>query len=169
MFTDSIYFPFLSESTKNILKNYKFKSDQSFENIQKIEKMKYSFKDGELCFKFPSGFSELNKSDISQHIENLIPWRKGPISIGNLKIDSEWDSHKKLKIVLDKIQMPSNSDILDIGCNNGYYFYGFAESNYSSCLGIDPTEQYLNQYRLLNTISPLDNTEFFPLRLQDLV
>ena len=50
----------------------------------------------------------------------LHPWRKGPLRLGGVFIDSEWRSDWKWRRVSPHVDLDGRR-ILDIGCGNGYY------------------------------------------------
>jgi len=50
----------------------------------------------------------------------LHPWRKGPLLLGGVGIDTEWRSDWKWNRL--KAQLDLNGhQVLDIGCGNGYF------------------------------------------------
>lgn len=91
----------------------------------------------------------------------LSPWRKGPFKIYTTHIDSEWNSYKKwqrLMNVYDIRMLCENKNILDVGCNNGYYSFYMLEQKARMVLGIDPMPRYsffFEMYRLLMPQIPL--------------
>jgi tRNA (mo5U34)-methyltransferase len=51
----------------------------------------------------------------------LHPWRKGPLSLDGVEIDTEWRSDWKWARVKDGIAPLEGRNVLDVGSGNGYY------------------------------------------------
>ncbi|PAF52345.1 tRNA 5-methoxyuridine(34)/uridine 5-oxyacetic acid(34) synthase CmoB [Helicobacter sp. 13S00477-4] len=80
----------------------------------------------------------------------LKPWRKGPFYLGDLFIDTEWRSYIKWELIAPFVQL-EGKDVVDIGCNNGYYLFEMAKMNPKSLLGFDPSIFYKMQFDFINT------------------
>ena len=89
------------------------------------------------------------KKEIETIAENLKPWRKGPFKINELFIDSEWKSFIKWNILKPHLDL-ANKDILDVGCNNGYYMFRMFEMNPKSIIGFDPSVLFNLQFNFIN-------------------
>jgi len=104
---------------------------------------------------------------IEQQLIKLHPWRKGPLNIGGVQIDTEWRSDWKwdrLKAHLDL----AGHHILDVGCGNGYFGWRMLGCGAASVIGIDPTLVYVMQWLACRHFSgPLPNY-VLPLRVEDL-
>lgn len=87
-----------------------------------------------------------NYTDLAKKLK---PWRKGPFKIDDLFIDSEWQSFKKYNLIRSSVEL-NGKDVLDIGCNNGYYLFKMQEFNPKSLTGIDPMAIYYLQFLFLN-------------------
>ncbi len=79
----------------------------------------------------------------------LKPWRKGPFKINDLFIDSEWKSYIKWNSLKPHLNL-ENKDILDVGCNNGYYMFRMLEMNPKSITGFDPSVLFNLQFDFIN-------------------
>ncbi|MEO1923024.1 MAG: tRNA 5-methoxyuridine(34)/uridine 5-oxyacetic acid(34) synthase CmoB [Nautiliaceae bacterium] len=79
----------------------------------------------------------------------LKPWRKGPFKINNLFIDSEWKSYIKWNSLKPHLNL-KDKDILDVGCNNGYYMFRMLEMNPKSITGFDPSALFNLQFDFIN-------------------
>lgn len=75
----------------------------------------------------------------------LHPWRKGPLSLGGVKIDSEWRSDWKWNRVAPFIDLEGQR-VLDVGCGNGYYGWRMLAAGARLVLGVDPTLVYVMQW-----------------------
>ena len=101
------------------------KKDKRIELWQKILSELPDLKDKIVDLKSGVKINSISESkDLTQTEDlllKLLPWRKGPFSINEVFIDSEWKSNLKwdrfLKINLDL----ANKTILDVGSGNGYY------------------------------------------------
>ena len=113
----------------------------------------------------------------SQTLQRLHPWRKGPIHLGDLFIDTEWRSDWKWTRVLPHLDSLQGAKVLDIGCGNAYHCWRALGEGASFVLGVDPTRLFHYQYRvcsdLFNRYAPQSHHEtypvhHFPLTLEDL-
>ncbi|WP_245945799.1 tRNA 5-methoxyuridine(34)/uridine 5-oxyacetic acid(34) synthase CmoB [Helicobacter didelphidarum] len=102
-----------------------------------------------------------------------------------LHIDTEWQSHIKMKLILESLQTLhydiANKEILDVGCNNGYYMFDLA-LRAKHITGIDPVGIFFLQfffiYQLTRTVQnrgqeiiesySINNISFRLLGVQDL-
>ena len=75
----------------------------------------------------------------------LHPWRKGPLRLGGLEIDTEWRSDWKWARVASHLAM-EGSRVLDIGCGNGYFGYRMLAAGADLVVGIDPTLLFVMQW-----------------------
>ena len=112
-----------------------------------------------------------------QTLQRLHPWRKGPIHLGDLLIDTEWRSDWKWTRVLPHLDSLKNAKILDIGCGNAYHCWRALGEEAQFVLGVDPTRLFHYQYRvcsdLFNRYAPLADSKthpvyHLPLTLEDL-
>jgi len=87
---------------------------------------------------------------IEELAKDLIPWRKGPFKINDLFIDSEWRSYIKWNTLIPHLNL-ENKDILDVGCNNGYYMFRMLEMNPKSITGFDPSPLFNLQFEFINS------------------
>ena len=98
----------------------------------------------------------------------LAPWRKGPLDVGGVHIDSEWRSDLKWQRVAGAIESLPGRRVLDVGCGNGYYALRMAEAGASAVLGIDPTLLYVMQFLAVTSNRNDLPVAVLPLRLQEL-
>lgn len=75
----------------------------------------------------------------------LHPWRKGPLRLGGVTIDSEWRSDWKWRRVAPHVVLRGHR-ILDIGCGNGYFGLRMLGEGASLVVGVDPTLLYVMQW-----------------------
>ncbi|MEF3192513.1 MAG: tRNA 5-methoxyuridine(34)/uridine 5-oxyacetic acid(34) synthase CmoB, partial [Campylobacterales bacterium] len=78
----------------------------------------------------------------------LMPWRKGPFKIGDLFIDSEWQSQIKYALLEPHLDLEGKK-VADVGCNNGYYMIRMLAKNPAKIVGFDPSILFSLQFRFL--------------------
>lgn len=114
---------------------------------------------------------ELNdtEKEITKNIlKELRPWRKGPFSIDEIFIDSEWKSNMKWDRVKSMINPLDDKTVLDVGCGNGYYSFRMIGEGAKLVIGIDPSDLFMMQFRAItHFINPIQ-LYLLSLRLQDL-
>lgn len=103
----------------------------------------------------------------------LHPWRKGPLELGGIEIDTEWHSDWKWDRLEKHVGDLQGQRILDIGCGNGYFGWRMLGAGAKLVIGIDPTLLFVMQYfacrhfagsALANVVLPL-GIEDLPARL----
>ncbi|MDC0036748.1 tRNA 5-methoxyuridine(34)/uridine 5-oxyacetic acid(34) synthase CmoB [bacterium] len=105
------------------------------------------------------------KTEYTNVLKSLMPWRKGPFQINDVFIDSEWQSHQKwnrmahLGDYKDKV-------VLDIGSGNGYYLYKLLGEGTKKAIGLDPHLVYNHQFIAINHIIQEANAMLLPLGWQ---
>jgi len=75
----------------------------------------------------------------------LHPWRKGPLVLGGIKIDTEWRSDWKWNRIAPHLDL-AGQQILDIGCGNGYFGLRMLAAGAKLVVGIDPTMVFVMQW-----------------------
>lgn len=84
---------------------------------------------------------------LTQSLECLIPWRKGPFSLFGVEIDTEWRSDWKWDRVLPHISPLAGRTILDVGCGNGYHCFRMAGQGARLAIGVDSQLAYAMQFQ----------------------
>lgn len=96
--------------------------------------------------------SGISRQRVQDTIFEIQPWRKGPFSIDDFRVDGEWRSDMKWDRVQEIMPSLRNRRVCDVGANNGYYLFRMLEHEPELALGIDPTGLYVAQYRLLSAL-----------------
>ncbi len=96
-------------------------------------------------------------TQVENHLHNLMPWRKGPFSIFDITIDSEWRSERKWNRIAPFLPDIEGKIVADIGCNNGYYMFRLTQYNPKFILGFEPYVQHYFAFKTLNTFADLPN------------
>lgn len=94
----------------------------------------------------------------------LMPWRKGPFSIGQTPVQTEWRSDWKWQRIVPHISSLQDRNVLDIGCGNGYHLFRMLGEGAQIALGIDPTILFNYQFSLLQKLSARNAAYLLPLR-----
>lgn len=86
---------------------------------------------------------------LKENLQALIPWRKGPFHLCNIKIDSEWQSNLKYNL-LEKYFDLQDKIVADVGCNNGYYMFRMLSHKPKRVVGFDPSVVFKTQFDIVN-------------------
>ncbi len=105
--------------------------------------------------------------NLKQALRRLMPWRKGPFTLFDINIDTEWRSDWKWQRVSDHIDL-KNRTVLDVGCGNGYYGYRMLGAGARFVLGIDPSWLYLCQFLAIKRYLPTLPIWQLPFTLEQL-
>lgn len=110
---------------------------------------------------------------------DLKPWRKGPFCLYGAEnntqffIDSEWQSNKKMKLILQALDIIGynlkNKVVLDVGCNNGYYMFDLALRGVKHISGIDPIAIFFLQFYFIHKLTNISHCTFRLLGVQDVI
>tara|TARA_Y100001937_G_scaffold122287_2_gene182693 strand:- start:251143 stop:252225 length:1083 start_codon:yes stop_codon:yes gene_type:complete len=97
-----------------------------------------------------SGLSEPQRAELRDWLQKLGPFRKGPFSFYGERVASHWNSDAKwqhCRPFLEKDPGVLEGDVLDLGCNNGYYLLRLLELKRSGGLyGLDPAPSFYRQF-----------------------
>ncbi len=97
----------------------------------------------------------------------LHPWRKGPLLLGGVRIDTEWRSDWKWKRIAPYLEL-EGQQVLDIGCGNGYFGLRMLGVGAKLVVGIDPTMVFVMQWLAMQKIEPTLNNFVLPLGIEHL-
>jgi tRNA (mo5U34)-methyltransferase len=100
---------------------------------------------------------------------SLHPWRKGPMCLGGVTIDSEWRSDLKWARLAAHVDL-TGCRVLDVGSGNGYYGLRMLGVGARLVVGVDPTVLFVMQWlacrhfgsELANFVLPLGVEELPP-------
>jgi tRNA (mo5U34)-methyltransferase len=116
-----------------------------------------------------SSLSEQHKIELKNALKAFHPWRKGPFSIHDIFIDTEWRSDWKWERVLPNLTSLENKRVLDIGCGSGYHLWRMCDQKPSLAIGVDPSLLFMCQFLALKHFIGEDvPTYFLPLTLEQL-
>lgn len=97
----------------------------------------------------------------------LSPWRKGPLTLDGIEIDTEWRSDWKWARVKNSIAALDGRNVLDVGSGNGYYALEMREAGAASVIGVDPTLLFAMQFLAINIFVDDPAVFILPLRLEE--
>lgn len=106
------------------------------------------------------------RQQLEQALRKLMPWRKGPFSLFDIHIDTEWHSDWKWQRVAAHINL-QHKRVLDVGCGNGYYQWRMLGAGAQSILGIDPNLLFLCQFHAIKKYLPNYPLWILPFTLDD--
>ena len=92
---------------------------------------------------------EQQQLELKSLLQQLMPWRKGPYSIHDVKINTEWHSDWKWDRLKDHILPLQGKTILDVGCGNGYHGWRMLGEQAKLVIGIDPSPLFVMQYQAI--------------------
>lgn len=108
-----------------------------------------------------------DQAGIRPHLMALHPWRKGPLNIAGIDIDTEWRSDWKWDRIAPHIDL-KGCRVLDIGCGNGYYGWRMLGAGADLVVGIDPTLIFVMQWLACRHFSGDLPNFVLPLGIEDL-
>ncbi len=98
-----------------------------------------------------------DKAKIIAFAKALRPWRKGPFTLFDTFIDSEWQSFIKYNLIEPYFDL-HDKKVADIGCNNGYYMFRMLNQKPKKVVGFDPSPHYKTQFDFINHFVKSDIT-----------
>lgn len=97
----------------------------------------------------------------------LHPWRKGPLQLDDVTIDTEWRSDWKWARLKDAIAPLDGRRILDVGSGNGYYALQMRKAGAATVIGVDPTLLFAMQFLAINVFEQDPAIFILPCRLEE--
>ncbi len=116
------------------------------------------------------------RQHLTQLLQQLRPWRKGPYRLHGVMVDTEWRSDWKWERIAPHIDVLQGRTVLDVGCGNGYHCWRMAGAGAELVIGIDPMAFFYMQFQtvrhLLTAGDPTDllaqKVWHLPIGVQDL-
>ncbi len=97
----------------------------------------------------------------------LHPWRKGPLELGGVLIDTEWRSDWKWQRLRPYLDLEAQR-VLDIGCGNGYFGWRMLAAGARLVVGVDPTLVFVMQWLACRHFAGDAGNFVLPLAIEDL-
>lgn len=111
---------------------------------------------------------QTNKIELTETLQQLHPWRKGPFTVFDVHIDTEWHSDWKWDRVLAHLSPLKGRRVLDIGCGNGYHCWRMAGEGAKLVVGVDPSQLFFYQFQAIKKYTPDSAVFHIPLKLEDM-
>ena len=109
------------------------------------------------------------REGIENLLRNMMPWRKGPFSLYDVEINTEWRSDWKWDRVLPHISPLTGRTILDVGCGSGYHMWRMIGAGAHLAVGIDPMQLFLCQFEAVRKLLGGDQrAHLLPLGIEQL-
>ena len=105
--------------------------------------------------------------ELTETLKTLIPWRKGPLKLGGVAIDTEWRSDWKWDRIAPHVEL-ENKRVLDIGAGNGYFGWRMLDAGASDVMACDPTVVFWMQYHAIRHFTGECPNLLLPLKFEDL-
>jgi tRNA (mo5U34)-methyltransferase len=109
----------------------------------------------------------LDQRLLREALMRLHPWRKGPLELGGMLIDTEWRSDWKWERVRPHLDLEAQR-VLDIGCGNGYFGWRMLAAGARLVVGIDPTLVFVMQWLACRHFAGAVPNFVLPLAIEDL-
>ncbi|MDD3118549.1 MAG: tRNA 5-methoxyuridine(34)/uridine 5-oxyacetic acid(34) synthase CmoB [Victivallales bacterium] len=111
---------------------------------------------------------ERQQPALTNTLQELHPWRKGPYRLGEIVIDTEWRSDRKWRRLRDHLRPLTGKKVLDIGGGNGYHVWRMAGAGAKLAVGIDPYAVFVMQYWAVRHFLGAYPAWVLPLRIEEL-
>jgi tRNA (mo5U34)-methyltransferase len=105
--------------------------------------------------------------EMHKQLMELHPWRKGPLQLGGVPIETEWRSDWKWERVAPHIDVEGHR-VLDIGSGNGYFGLRMLGGGARLVIGIDPTILFVVQWLACRRFSGDLPNYVLPLGVEEL-
>jgi len=113
------------------------------------------------------GADAADKNALRETLMAFHPWRKGPLELAGVGIDTEWRSDWKWRRVQPHVDLRGQR-VLDVGCGNGYYGWRMLAGGARLVVGIDPTVVYVMQWLACRTFAGDSPNYVLPLGIEEL-
>lgn len=104
---------------------------------------------------------------LTELAKSLLPWRKGPWSLGGVEVDSEWQGGMKWRRVQPHIDLV-NQKVLDVGAGNGYFGWRMLAAGAKSVTACDPTALFVVQHQLIQQLAGAPEHQMWACRIEEL-
>jgi len=134
----------------------------TFKNIAPLKEMVDSLKEYNIDEVILGNTIEIKgkfDNEVEKVARALMPWRKGPFKIGDLFIDSEWQSFIKYNLLEPHFDLEGKV-VADVGCNNGYYMFRMLKQNPKKVIGFDPMALFNLQFDFINHFVKSDKLKY---------
>ena len=106
-----------------------------------------------------------NLNALTETLREFIPWRKGPLNLAGVEIDTEWRSDWKWQRIAPSIDL-AGQRVLDIGAGNGYFGFQMLDAGARQVIACDPTLLFMGQYLAIRHFAGAVRNLLLPLRFE---
>lgn len=104
---------------------------------------------------------------LSETLKQLVPWRKGPLNLAGVEIDTEWRSDWKWQRIAPSVDL-TDQRVLDIGAGNGYFGFQMLNVGARQVIACDPTLLFIGQYLAILHFAGAVRNLLLPLKFEAL-
>jgi len=142
--------------------------EKALSNLPSISKTNYDLKNG-VTIGTIEEITPNQQKILKKNLMDLHPWRKGPIELFGLNINTEWRSDWKWDRIEPHIQPLDNRLVLDVGCGNGYHCWRMLGCGAKRVIGIDPSTKFIFQFSAIKKYAGLElPIDILPLGIEDM-
>jgi tRNA (mo5U34)-methyltransferase len=109
----------------------------------------------------------INRAELTTLLQAFHPWRKGPYSLFDIEIDTEWRSDWKWQRLLPHIQPLAGRKVLDVGCGNGYHGWRMRGAGADFVMGIEPFLVSAMQFQVMQRYLNDPHHHVIPIGIED--
>ncbi len=136
-------------------------------NLPAIYPSRLDFRDG-VTIGRRADCSDQTRAHLQQTLMGLHPWRKGPLCLFDLEIDTEWRSDWKWQRLSPHIAPLTGRHVLDVGCGNGYYCLRMSGAGAERVIGIDPSAKFVYQFYAIKHFCAHLPVDVLPLGIEQM-
>lgn len=115
-----------------------------------------------------NGYSRKKNSSLAQQLRQLSPWRKGPFSLFDVFIDTEWRSDFKWQRLEAHIAPLGGKQVLDVGTGSGYHLWRMLGAGAAYAVGVEPTLRFVAQFYAVAHLLGEQRAVVIPTTLENL-
>ena len=108
----------------------------------------------------------ISSAPITQTLREFHPWRKGPFTLNEVFINTEWRSDWKWHRLAPHVQF--RGKVLDIGSGNGYFGWHMLNAGAEFVVGADPSILFCMQHQVISHFMGQQPNFVVPLGIQEL-
>nr|WP_010130858.1 tRNA 5-methoxyuridine(34)/uridine 5-oxyacetic acid(34) synthase CmoB [Microbulbifer agarilyticus] len=141
---------------------------EALDNLPDIKPSTYTLED-EVRIGNTSDATAEQLATLETELRKLHPWRKGPWTLFDIFIDTEWRSDWKWDRVAPHLHDLQGRLVLDVGCGSGYHCWRQFGAGARRVIGIDPSAKFVAQFYALKKYLGLEKpVDVLPLGIEAL-
>ncbi len=137
-------------------------------NLPHLTVSEYDLNSDQVTLKTTPLLNAHEKQQLTDTLMGLRPWRKGPFSLFDVEIDTEWRSDWKWQRIAPHISDLTGKTVLDIGCGSGYHAWRMRGAGAKLVLGIEPMPKFIFQFQAIKKYLPHEPVFVLPLCCEDM-